>query len=77
MTPLLHLINDPDGKLKKVESHMIQRIYYILSECCETLESALEPVLPFMVPTLLAVIRSNTKVHYRELAINVLGQAGE
>lgn len=77
MTPLLQLINDPEGKLKKVEGHMIQRIYYILSECCETLESALEPVLPFMVPILLGVIRSNTKVHYRELAISVLGQAGK
>ena len=77
MNPLLQLINDSDGKLKKVEGHMIQRIYYILSECCETLELALEPVLPFMVPILLAVIRSNTKVHHRELAISVLGQAGK
>lgn len=48
----------------------------MLSECCEILDSSLEPFLPFMVPILLSIITSDIKIHYRELAINVIGQTG-
>ncbi len=76
VTPLLQLLNNLEGNFKKIEGHLVQKIFFILSECCETLETAIEPVLPFMVPILLSVVKFNTKIHYRELAINVIGQAG-
>lgn len=76
VTLLLQLLSNIETNFKKIEGHLVPKMFFILSECCETLDSSLEPILPFLVSVLLTVVRSNTKVHYRELAINVLGQAG-
>lgn len=74
---LLQLLQNVEVSLKRIEGHMIPKMFCTLNECCEILESSLEPILPVMVPTLLAVVNSSIKVHYRELAISVIGQAGE
>lgn len=77
MVPLLlRLLQNMEVNVTRIEAHLIPKIFCMLNECCEILESSVEPLLPIMVPTLLGVVNSSVKVHYRELAINVIGQAG-
>lgn len=76
ITLLLQYLGNLDGKFKQIEGHLVPKIFYVLCESCETLDTALEPLLPFMVPILLSIVTSNAKIHYRELAINIIGHAG-
>lgn len=76
MTRLLQVLQNMEVSLKRIEAHLFPKIFCILNECCEILESDIEPILPILVSTLLAVVNSTVKIHYRELAISVIGQAG-